>query len=147
MHSIGFLSVFPLGFTHWMSLISFAALKLRRWALCTEAQCHEKKASLTDLKTTIGRACCPHDWWDTNGEVAITNQHGLHGYKASLDSFLPLIMQWRHTDLISDDPSDYLSSSSKTSIKPASPSSQTLEKSSQIVRLLMRLTDHLSIQE
>lgn len=79
------------------------------------------------------------------------------GTIASLDSFLHLFSLCSEAtlalqgnflgDICPGDPTDYLSSNCKRSIKPAGPSSETVEKSSQIVNLLVRLTDYLNIRE
>lgn len=142
MHSIGFFSVFPVGFCRWMSWMPFAAARLRRWALCIKVQSHEKNASLTGLEATIGNPFCPLNRWDSNGEATTTKQGGLHGYqcKPRLLSSSVFTMQWSHTDLLRELLRqhksrwfDRLPSRGKRSIKPAGPYSQTLKKSSQIV--------------
>lgn len=101
-----------------------------------------------------------HSTWDCNGVAFATNQDGLHECKpcpASLDSIFPVFSTCSesHSDLVSKLlwwlmprwSNRILLSTCKKSIKPADCSSQTLEKSSQITCLLMRLMDHLSIQE
>lgn len=100
---------------------------------------------------------CLHNTWDCNGVAFTTSQGGLHRwqYKPGLHFSCVLNMQWSHPDLVSELlwwhmprwVKKILPSTCKKSVKPASPSSQTLEKSSQIINLLMRLMDHLSIRE